>query len=277
MTKNIKLLNLGCGARIHPAWTNVDFYPSPGVIPCDLLKGIPFADSSFDVVYHSHLLEHFPKKDAPQFIKECYRVLRPGGIIRIVVPDLERIAQEYLRWLKQAAEGDTAAAANYDWTMLEMFDQTVRQFPGGEMGKYLDSKDLLNREYILARIGKEAEKFWDRHGSRPSLGARIKQQGLPRLLRMLRRHLAALMAGIIGGPEAFSAIKEGQFRRSGEIHQWMYDRYSLGKLLQDTGFTQITVRKAAESLIPDFNSYGLDIENGETRKPDSLFIEAIKP
>ena len=69
----------------------------------------------------------------------------------------------------------------------------------------------------------------------------------------------------------------GKFRLSGEVHQWMYDEYSLGKLLQITGFNKIKKVEAIESNIENFNSYLLDIEqNGEIRKPDSLFMEAIK-
>jgi hypothetical protein len=69
----------------------------------------------------------------------------------------------------------------------------------------------------------------------------------------------------------------GQFRLSGEVHQWMYDRLSLGRLLSSAGFSDIRVCKAAESVITDFASYGLDADaQGNVRKPDSLFMEARK-
>ncbi len=55
-------------------------------------QGIPFPDRSFDVVYHSHVLEHLSKSEASKFLKECSRVLRPQGVLRVVVPDLEEIA-----------------------------------------------------------------------------------------------------------------------------------------------------------------------------------------
>ena len=56
----------------------------------------------------------------------------------------------------------------------------------------------------------------------------------------------------------------------------MYDRYSLSKLLSGCGFKNIKVVSAFESCINDWNKYQLDTVEGITRKPDSLFIEAIK-
>ncbi|MDP4267502.1 MAG: methyltransferase, partial [Bacteroidota bacterium] len=74
----------------------------------------------------------------------------------------------------------------------------------------------------------------------------------------------------------FEYIKIGKFRLSGEIHQWMYDRYSLSTLLARTGFKEIQIMSAYESKINDWNKFQLDVIDGEIRKPDSLFIEAIK-
>ena len=62
----------------------------------DLVRGIPAADGSLEVVYHSHLLEHLTHAEAIPFIAECFRVLQPGGLLRIVVPDLKKWAQHYL-------------------------------------------------------------------------------------------------------------------------------------------------------------------------------------
>src|SRR5687767_3201991 len=102
----MKYLNLGCGDRYISDWTNVDFVSQgKGVIAHNLIEGIPFPDNSFDVVYHSHVLEHFTKQRGFLFIKECYRVLKPNGILRIVVPDLEEIVREYFKSLSGALEG----------------------------------------------------------------------------------------------------------------------------------------------------------------------------
>ena len=85
-------VNLGCGARFHPEWTNIDLDPQgPGVIRHDLSKGIPLKDESCDAVYHAAVLEHIRRADVPAFLAECPRVQKPGGIIRIGVPDQERL------------------------------------------------------------------------------------------------------------------------------------------------------------------------------------------
>jgi hypothetical protein len=68
-----------------------------------------------------------------------------------------------------------------------------------------------------------------------------------------------------------------EFRATGEIHKWMYDRYSLSVLVNQAGFQQFKVCAPNESQIPAFDSYLLDITaDGSTRKPDSLFVEARK-
>src|SRR5437868_3074633 len=93
-------LNLGCGATWHKDWTNIDFVSTSGSVEAhNLLNGIPRPDQSFQVVYHSHVLEHFPKAKAAGFISECYRVLQPEGVIRIAIPDLEQIALNYIKYL----------------------------------------------------------------------------------------------------------------------------------------------------------------------------------
>ncbi len=75
----------------------------------------------------------------------------------------------------------------------------------------------------------------------------------------------------------YGALEIGRFRLSGEIHQWMYDRVSLARLLEDLGFHNIGVYDSSHSGIKEFSLYHLDTEDdGSTRKPDSLFMEATK-
>jgi predicted SAM-dependent methyltransferase len=250
-TKEKKLLNLGCGSSFHEKWTNIDFISNnENVKAHDLRNGIPFNENVFDAVYHSHLLEHFPKSEAPKFLEECFRVLIHGGIIRIAVPNLEEIANQYLINLNKAIDGDKEAQARYDWIMLELLDQAVRNYSGGEMLEYWKQDPMPAENFVIERLGSEVKGFLN--------AVRNSNNGHD-------------------GNKDISAQNIGNFRLSGEIHQWMYDRFSLGRLLTNTGFKEVTVCKADESKIPNFNSYLLDIESdGSVRKPDSLFMEAIK-
>ncbi|MCG8367197.1 MAG: methyltransferase domain-containing protein [Pseudanabaenales cyanobacterium] len=282
----MKYLNLGCGNRFHTTWTNLNFtVTGEGVIAHNLTQGIPFPDASFDVVYHSHLLEHFPKNSAEFFLKECHRVLRPAGILRVVAPDLEQIARTYLFALEQANAGSLEGAANYEWILLEMYDQAVRHTSGGEMKAYLTREDIPNEDFILKRCGIEAKNLIEtgRHHRQQSQPIKVPENRLKNSLRRIYRFLRyqayrrEILLKLLLGRE-YSTLQIGRFRQSGEIHQWMYDRYSLSMLLQQCGLEQIVQRSATESYIPNWTSFNLDTEpDGAIYKPDSLYMEALKP
>jgi predicted SAM-dependent methyltransferase len=88
-------------------------------------------ENTVDVIYHSHVLEHLYKDDGEKFIKDCFRVLKPSGIIRIAVPDLEKICKEYLKNLELAyLSKKPENIKNYYWNILEIFDQFVRTESG---------------------------------------------------------------------------------------------------------------------------------------------------
>lgn len=276
----MKLLNLGCGGSYHPSWTNIDFVSSsPDVKAYDLQGGIPSPDSYFDVVYHSHLLEHFAKKDAQDFVGECSRVLKSGGVLRIVVPDLESIVKCYLNKLDESWAHNSSSSDEYDWIMLEMYDQVVRNKSGGEMASFLKNIDKEGRSFIRSRIGQEADNFWI---SLNDCSSEIKYRKFFRFVskrgvNFLRELCASWLVRLIAGKRTYENFRMGCFRGCGEVHQWMYDRYSLVRLLRQAGFVDVKVCTADESRIPDFGKYSLDVLGGSVRKPDSLYVEAVKP
>jgi SAM-dependent methyltransferase len=285
LTPSSELLNLGCGRRFHPNWTNVDMVSDhPSVIAYNLQRGIPFADQTFRVVYHSHMLEHLPHDQTQSFLRECLRVLRPGGVIRVAVPDLEEIARLYLQKLELALAGDTRATQEYEWVILEFYDQTVRERPSGAMGDYVRRPDLAIQDFLVERSF-DARRFLERAASQERSGQSPAQPlgfggrllhylGLVvRNPRILRERVLRI---VLGGE--YELLQIGRFRRSGEIHQWMYDRYSLGQLLKASGFTAPSRMGATESLIPGWSTYNLDTEpDGRLYKGDSLFMEAVRP
>ena len=281
----MKLLNLGCGNSYHKQWINIDFISdNQYVTPHNLLEGIPLKDNSVDVVYHSHVLEHFTKNDGAKFMKECHRVLKRGGIIRVAVPDLESIVIEYLKNLRLANEGEKDAEHDYNWIKLELLDQMVRNEPGGEMAKYLHQPILPSEYYIFNRIGSEGKKIRNDYlkiKERKSISSNYQSYKAPKrkkvknyLKDITREALIAL--GFINSAPNPEVLKIGNFRLSGEIHQWMYDSYSLKKIVLESGFAEVEVVSAFESRIKNWEEYELDVVGGEIRKPDSLFIEATK-
>lgn len=271
-----KLLNLGCGNTVHPAWVNLDVVPSqPGVRYFDIRDPLPFDSNTVDAVYHSHLIEHLSAGEATALAKETWRVLKPDGLVRIATPDLEAIARLYLEKLEQACQNETCAADDYDWILLELFDQIGRETSGGEMAAYLRAN--RNADFVRSRIGSEVDSFLAADSVRPSLYRRAQAVGWTRLPYLLRVKTASFVVGIVGGTAARRACQAGLFRQSGEVHRFLYDRFSLGRLLTQAGFNEPRVCSALESGIPAFHTYNLDTTtDGKTRKPDSFFMEAVK-
>lgn len=144
------MLNIACGTITHPLWNNIDFSPyaalakrpilarllhrlglisevrwsrllrvDPDIVQWDLRKGLPYPNESFDVVYHSHFLEHLPRSAVPEFLKECRRVLKPCGVLRIAVPDLRYLVADY-----SATEDDPV---RHEQAIEALLDQMVRK------------------------------------------------------------------------------------------------------------------------------------------------------
>lgn len=280
--------NLGCGGHVRNGWVNIDVVKTgPDVIVHDLSKGVPLPDVSCKVVYHSHVLEHLRKPDARLFMRECYRVLQPGGVLRTVVPDLERMCRAYLRALDGAIAKEPRAAHDYEWILLELYDQAVREESGGGMRSYLQQDPLPNEEFVYQRIGDEGRQLVASLRALSSAqargtGKRMFRGGLAGIFSTMRNRLGARMAQmwicLAGGQRAVEAHRIGRFRLGGEVHQWMYDRYSLAQLMMAAGFLEPREESAMSSSIPDWELETLDIlPDGTVRKPDSLFMEARKP
>ncbi len=272
------MLNLACGDRIHNEWTNIEYSKSLGALMdkhplltrtfhrvglisnesfehhkhigkellyADLNEGIPFEDGTFDVIYHSHFIEHLDRKQALAFLRECHRVLKRGGIIRVVTPDLEMAAANYLTALKDLENGSGSKEA-YDWAMLELFDQFVRTEPGGDMKFLLQEGISAARDHVETEIP-EAEP--GRSGS-------------------LRRKIVTTWKKATGRLDP---------QRLGELHRWFYDRYSLKTLLTLAGFKEVWVCDAHSGRIEDWSMFALDADpDGTLYKPGSLYMEASK-
>jgi predicted SAM-dependent methyltransferase len=139
-------INLGCGRNLIEGWINIDNSPSAvlakipllkaalfhigligtstrstewskGIFWHDVTRGLPYADNTVDKIYSSHMLEHMDRHAGERVIGECFRVLRPGGIFRLVVPDLVFHARRYLRRVTNAASVDREPHDDFLWNI----------------------------------------------------------------------------------------------------------------------------------------------------------------
>jgi len=147
LSPGVKAVNIGCGASFAAGWINIDNSPGArlskyprlrwilwklrilsdrryrvtwpeSVLIHDVRKRLPFADSSIDYVYTSHFLEHNSPSDAKKLIAEALRILKPGGVFRVVVPDLAIGARRYLNALERNPADPAAASDLLDWLQL---------------------------------------------------------------------------------------------------------------------------------------------------------------
>lgn len=88
-------LHVGSGAQPKEGWVNIDLLGDPIDLAWNLARGIPFSDGSADAIFHEHLFEHIPLRAGLGLMDECFRVLRPGGILRVGVPDAGELLRSY--------------------------------------------------------------------------------------------------------------------------------------------------------------------------------------
>ncbi|MFQ5542953.1 MAG: methyltransferase domain-containing protein [Nitrospiria bacterium] len=102
----LEQLHIGCGQVYFDGWMNIDLESPKADLHHDLRNPLPFSDVSVRYIYNEHFLEHLDLPSGIAFLKECYRVLRPGGILRIAMPDLQFVIDRYQNnwqnqdWLK---------------------------------------------------------------------------------------------------------------------------------------------------------------------------------
>jgi SAM-dependent methyltransferase len=94
----VRRLNWGSGTSRAPGWINSDFRDDPGVdLPCDIRDGLPLESGSVDYAVSVHALQELPLDDVVPALRELRRVLRPGGALRLILPDLDRGIEAYRR------------------------------------------------------------------------------------------------------------------------------------------------------------------------------------
>lgn len=127
-------LSIGCGRTLLPGWIGLDRRGGAGVYRCDLRRSLPFADRSVDVILIEHVLEHFPLDDLPTMLADYHRVLRPGGVIRVVSPEASLVAD--LINAVRSEQSDQQA----------LLDQEMYRWPTGPM-QLMSSANRLSHQY----------------------------------------------------------------------------------------------------------------------------------
>lgn len=84
-------LHLGCGKRFIPGWVHIDRAYFEHIDYFDITK-LPYEDNSVSIIYNSHLIAYFDREEIKSLLKEWYRVLKPGGVLRIATPDWDALS-----------------------------------------------------------------------------------------------------------------------------------------------------------------------------------------
>lgn len=108
-------LHVGCGQIHFPGWIHLD---ANAQLPhLDVLwhasDGLPFPDGSCSLIYNEHFLEHLPPDVGLAFLRECRRVLRPDGVLRVAMPDMRECVREY--WENDWQNQPWMAKYGYTW------------------------------------------------------------------------------------------------------------------------------------------------------------------
>src|SRR5258706_5700451 len=89
-------LHIGCGDNLLDGWLNTDLLAeTANVLCCAVTEPFPFVNNQFDYIFSEHVIEHMPHSKGSLMLKECFRVLKPNGKIRISTPDLAFLIDLY--------------------------------------------------------------------------------------------------------------------------------------------------------------------------------------
>jgi predicted SAM-dependent methyltransferase len=141
-------LHLGCGIRHIPGFIHVDIIDAPHIdYRCSVDNLCDFADGSVDLIYAAHVLEHFGRHEVEAVLKGWLRVLKPGGLARIAVPDFSAVAALYEQ------EG-----------LQDGFSGLVGLVCGGQRNQYDFHKIIFDEAFLsslLMKVGFRAIRHWD--------------------------------------------------------------------------------------------------------------------
>ena len=246
----IKRLHFGYNDITPANWTNIDaIKQDKNVYNYNPNFGIPFLDENFDIIYVRDILERLSEKRVVSFLKDCLRTLKPGGIIRIAIKDLEGICKNYLKELDNLRNNKSINDSRLTFSKLELLDNLTLEKKGGKVDEFVKKNFDREGQYIISRIGKDSAYS-------------IKNSDIQNFIKN----------------ETAFPVQNMELLNSLDKYLNLYDFYSLKKILKEVGFVDVAQKSFNESSSKDFLNYSLDSDNeGKIKHPDEIFIEARNP
>lgn len=140
-------LHLGCGQRHIPGFVHVDIQPGPHIDHVCGVNALPIAAGQADLIYASHVLEHFGRAEYLDVLREWHRVLRPGGVLRLSVPDFAACAKIY-----------------HEQGLEDGLSGLIGLISGGQRDPYDFHKMIFDEPFLtsaLFRVGFTEVRQWD--------------------------------------------------------------------------------------------------------------------
>jgi len=152
-------LHLGCGENVLNGWTNIDVGNNPSILRLDLTEDLPMESDTVEFIYSEHFIEHIRRDQAEKLFIECFRVLKPDGVIRISTPDLRKLINEYLL-------GRMSEWYDVGWapeTLCQMVNEGITAWGHQFLYDYDELKSMLEKVGFLdiIRVSWRESKYQD--------------------------------------------------------------------------------------------------------------------
>jgi predicted SAM-dependent methyltransferase len=176
-------LHLGCGTRYIPEFTHIDIAPAPHVDHVADIRHLDFiADNSVETIYACHVLEHFGRFEYMDVLREWNRVLRPGGILRLSVPDFAVCAEVY-----------------YEQGLADGLTGLIGLICGGQRDSHDFHKMIFDRELLtknLISTGFRDVRAWDWRTTEHAHIDDFSQAYIPHMEKVTGRQMSLNLEGI---------------------------------------------------------------------------------